>query len=87
MARSYRSLSTPFFSVSWLITVDRDHPWASHISMIAPSPDWFVGNHVNLLGDDGAWIDEITQDFGQYDAGTEDGDGFSTNNPATDPQA
>ena len=58
----------------------------SFASMIAPSPDWFMGLHDINLFQNNAWVNDITLDIMLYDAGTEDGDVFGYNNPATNPQ-
>ena len=43
-------------------------------SMVAPSPDWFVGvSGLDLLGSDGNWIDSLEVDLFVYDAGTDSG--------------
>jgi len=58
----------------------------SFASMIAPSPDWFIGlNKYNLL-QNGSWVKDITVPLYGYDAGTEDGDVFGYNNPETNPR-
>jgi hypothetical protein len=57
----------------------------SFASMIAPSPDWFIGLSGFELYRNGAWITDTTIQLYAYDAGTEDGDIFSTNNQATVP--
>lgn len=62
------------------------HPCISFASMIAPSPDWFVGINQYSLIRDNAWINEAVVPLYLYDAGTEDGDMFGYNNPATMPQ-
>ena len=63
------------------------HSRFSILTMIAPSPDWFVGvSDLDLLDANGNWRDEIVLDLVSYDAGTEDGVGFSLNNSATTPQ-
>ena len=65
-----------------------DYPYLTMTTMIAPSPDWFIGVDSLLLKDsEGEWIEQLSIDLFGYDAGTEDGDGFSLSNPATDPQA
>ena len=59
----------------------------SLISMIAPSPDWFVGvSGVSLLDQDGNWIPQLEIDLFPWDAGTEKGISFNLNNSATFPQ-
>ena len=54
--------------------------------MLAPSPDWFVGvNGINLFSGN-KWIIDTTINLYPHDAGTEEGDIFGYNNPATVPQ-
>jgi len=67
-------------------TVSEDRPFVSAASMIAPSPDWFVGLRDFKLYDAGVWVSDTTFNLGMYDAGTEDGDQLSLDNPATDPR-
>lgn len=69
-----------------MVEVTADYPMVSLISMLAPSPDWFVGiSGVNLCNA-GMWRDtwNITS-LQPWDAGTEDGDMFNTTNPETSP--
>ena len=64
------------------------HPLVTLLSMIAPSPDWFIGvSGLSLRNatDDG-WQPSLTVDLFPYDAGTEEGTEFSLNNAATSPQ-
>ncbi len=58
----------------------------SLISMIAPSPDWFVGVSGLSLKDENGWIDNLIVDLVAWDAGTENGDFFDLFNIATSPQ-
>ncbi len=67
-------------------SADDEHSSVTLISMIAPSPDWFVGVSNLALQQNGTWIPELTVDLHPYDAGTESGNGFSLSNPATNPQ-
>ena len=68
------------------VTVTADHPRITLLSMIAPSPDWFVGViGLSLRGDDGSWIEALTVNLHPYDAGTEEGEEFSFDNAATVP--
>jgi Spondin_N len=58
----------------------------SFIAMLGPTPDWFVGlSGVNLCNNNN-WVADTTINLYTYDAGTEDGDMFGYNNPATTPQ-
>lgn len=63
-----------------------DYSRLSFISMIAPSPDWFIGLSDFNLYRNQSWINDTTVNLFVYDAGTEDGDIFGYNNPATTPQ-
>lgn len=58
----------------------------SLISMVAPSPDWFVGVAALPLQDTDSWIDRRNIPLRPYDAGTEDGNGFSLINPDSVPR-
>ena len=68
------------------VTVTADHPRITLLSMIAPSPDWFVGVFgLSLLDAEGNWVDALTVNLYPWDAGTEGGDDFSFDNAATVP--
>ncbi|MFL7794766.1 MAG: spondin domain-containing protein, partial [Anaerolineae bacterium] len=50
----------------------------SVVTMIAPSPDWFVGvSALNLL-EDGVWVDEKVVELFPYDAGTDSGVSYTS---------
>jgi hypothetical protein len=49
------------------------HPLVTLVSMIAPSPDWFVGVHGLNLIQNGDWVNDMTVDLYPYDAGTDSG--------------
>ncbi len=69
------------------IDVTSDHPLVTLLSMIGPSPDWFVGiSGLSLLDESVGWAPRREVDLFPYDAGTEEGDDFSLGNPDTDPQ-
>ena len=68
-------------------TLTTDHPRVTLITMIAPSPDWFVGvAGLSLLDAGGNWVQSLTVNLYPWDAGTEDGTGFAMVNAATSPQ-
>ena len=72
------------------IQVNTDYPFVSLASMIAPSPDWFIAiNSENLRSGNNAvnngWRASFTVDVFPYDAGTEDGNGYSGSNLASNP--
>ncbi|MDE0292030.1 MAG: spondin domain-containing protein [Candidatus Dadabacteria bacterium] len=65
----------------------RTHPLLTLLSMIGPSPDWFVGvSGLSLLDSSDAWRSSHTVDLFAYDAGTEDGENFRLGNPDTNPR-
>ena len=59
------------------ITLSIDAPCVTFAQMIAPSPDWFFGfSAVCAVGEDGAWLEEVSLTSVAYDAGTAEGDTF-----------
>ena len=69
------------------VTLTTDHPRVTLLTMIAPSPDWFVGvSGLSLLDEQGEWMASLTVNLYPWDAGTEEGTEFSLSNPATRPQ-
>jgi Spondin_N len=63
-----------------------NYSMVSFASMIAPSPDWFIGLSGLNLYTNNRWVSDTTIQLFTYDAGTEDGDVFGYANPATTPQ-
>ena len=55
------------------------------VSMIAPSPDWFVATENVNLFDNGEFVDNISVDAISYDSGTDSGATFTSGNDDTDP--
>ena len=84
--KSLPSGGTPTATVDFTVTTA--HPLVTLLSMIAPSPDWFVGvSGLSLRNDaDDGWQPSLTVDLFPYDAGTEEGTEFSLSNAATSPQ-
>ncbi len=69
------------------VEFSRTHPLLTLLSMIGPSPDWFVGvSRLSMLDGSGAWRFSRTVNLFAYDAGTEEGEEFSLSNPDTSPQ-
>ena len=69
------------------IQVNSQYPLVSVISMIAPSPDWFVGVHDYSLCNEttGKWLDKRVRNLPPYDAGTDSGPRFSSPDQPTTP--
>jgi hypothetical protein len=59
-------------------TANQDCPLVSVVSMIAPSPDWFVGVTGLSLFEDGAWVEEQVVELYPYDAGTDSGETYTS---------
>ncbi len=56
-------------------------------SMLAPSPDWFVGvSGLNLLDSDNFWRRSVQVELFVYDAGTDSGTNYGSPNQATNPR-
>lgn len=73
-------------SKSITIHCNSNYSYVSMASMIAPSPDWFIGlSKLNLYAHK-KWVADTTVQLFVYDAGTEDGDVFGYSNPPTLPQ-
>jgi len=67
-------------SVSVEFTITEDHPLVSVVSMVAPSPDWFVGVDSLSLRDGDQWIYEVTVPLQPYDSGTDSGPTYTSSN-------
>lgn len=75
---------------SWTVTLlnaTDAHPLLSIVSMIGPSPDWFVGVAGLDLRENGIWRNKIVVDIFTYDAGTRSAEAFELFGPLTTPPA
>ncbi|MEM8931514.1 MAG: spondin domain-containing protein, partial [Acidobacteriota bacterium] len=72
-------------NASATFTVSQQHPLISLVSMIAPSPDWFVGVRDLSLFDGGDWSQQVVVDLFAYDAGTDSGSSFTSSDADTNP--
>ena len=74
-------------SVSTAIQLTPEYPLVTLVSMIAPSPDWFIGVRNLDLRPGGVWAEEIVVDLYAYDAGTDSGPSYtSPDQPTVPPQ-
>ena len=71
---------------SGTIDVDNAHRLVSLVSMIAPSPDWFVGIHDENMCDNSGWVTFRTYELFPYDAGTDSGLKFLSPDVDTQPK-
>ena len=78
LADSPGSLATSF-------VVDADHSEITLVTMIAPSPDWFVGVSGLDLRDGGTWQEEVVVDLYPYDSGSDSGTTYRSPNESTNP--
>ena len=66
-------------STSVEFTVNRDSPLVTLVSMLAPSPDWFIGvNSLQMIDDNGEFRPLVTIDLSLYDSGTDGGASYTS---------
>lgn len=70
---------------SVMIFVTPKNALVSFETMLGPAPDWFAGLDSYSLLQNGNWVSDITVGAPGYDAGTKEGNIFSSNTPATYP--
>lgn len=73
------------------ISVSEDFPYITLVSMVAPSPDWFIAiNSENLRSGNpsvnNGWKATYTVDMFAYDAGTDSGTDYESGNSVTTPR-
>ena len=74
-------------SASMEFDVSRAFPMVTLVSMIAPSPDWFVGVASLALFQNNQWRDEVRVDLAGFDAGTDSGITYRSSDRETVPRA
>jgi Spondin_N len=86
-AASTQIIFTPGLSNESTITIycNSNYPLFSCMSMLAPTPDWFLGIHDFSLKQGDGWVSDSTVNLFAYDAGTEQGDIFGQDNPPSAP--
>ena len=78
-------LGTSPGSISLEFKVSKNYPLVTLVTMIAPSPDWFVGVDSLNLYENGCFVDEKTVTLYAYDAGTDSGINYTSPDDPTDP--
>ncbi len=73
-------------SIELFFDISDSHPLFSMTTMIAPSPDWFIGVHDLDLKPAGVWLDDLEIDLLPYDAGTRFGNSFTQIGASTSPR-
>ena len=74
-------------NVSTTFTVTRNYPLLTLVTMVAPSPDWFVGVSGLSLVENGDWINEKVVTLYGWDAGTDNGGSYTAGDSNTSPRA
>jgi len=73
-------ISSDTSEVTLEFTVSQNNSLVTLVSMVAPSPDWFVGVQNYPLFINGDWITEVTLVLPVYDAGTDSGVSYTSPN-------
>ena len=78
---------SPGSATSSRVLVRLEYPLVTLVTMIAPSPDWFVGvSGLSLMDDLGQWVDELEVVLYPYDSGTDDGTSYASANADSSPK-
>ena len=72
-------------SQTMTFSIRPQYPLVTLVSMIAPSPDWFVGVRGLSMLDNNNWVETLKVDLLVYDAGTDSGASFTSANQPTNP--
>lgn len=80
------ALSNSPGQLSVTFTANSNFSQLTLVTMLAPSPDWFVGMHGLELIQNGDWIDNLVVPANLYDAGTDSGTSYNSSNSNTNPQ-
>lgn len=78
-------LGTSPASITFTFSVSTAHPLLTLVSMIAPSPDWFVGVSGLPLSTQNGWVSSLSVDLFAFDAGTDSGGSYTAPDQATQP--
>ena len=78
-------ISTSPGTASLRLTAHRDYNRVTLVSMLAPSPDWFVGTSGLSLFENNDWLIEKKVVLYAYDAGTDSGETYTAENQPSNP--
>lgn len=84
-ALSGDGISTGASQVTLEFSLTQAHSMVTLLSMLGPSPDWFIGVNALPLFQDGAWRQTVQLDLRVYDSGTDDGASFTSSDAVTTP--
>jgi hypothetical protein len=65
--------------------VSQAYPLVSITSMLAPSPDWFIGVDALNLRENGEWLEDQIVTLWVFDSGTDSGANYQSSNADTQP--
>lgn len=80
------ALATSPGTVRMEFDISQSFPLVTLVTMVAPSPDWFVGVSGLALFESGAWVSERTVALLPYDAGTDSGSTYRSPDDETSPR-
>lgn len=80
------ALGTSPGAISMEFEITQKSPLVTLVTMVAPSPDWFVGVSGLALFESGDWVSTRTVTLSAYDAGTDSGATYSSADRATSPR-
>lgn len=73
-------------NVELVFTISPHYSFVTLVSMLAPSPDWFIGvSGLNLM-ENGVWLESKTIELYVYDAGTDDGLNYTSADANSNPK-
>jgi hypothetical protein len=73
-------------STSMEFDVSERHSFVTLVTMVAPSPDWFVGVSALPLFANDRWVDHVNVDLYAHDAGTDSGASYESADLVTSPR-
>ena len=82
---NFGGIGTSPNSLARTFSVDDEYTLLSLVTMIAPSPDWFVGIHDVELRPNGIWERELFFSLDPYDSGTDAGVSYTSPNSNVTP--
>ncbi len=65
--------------------LSQEYPLVSLVSMIAPSPDWFIGVNSLNMRQNNQWREQFNVELKAYDAGSDSGSNYTSANTPTNP--
>ena len=78
--------NSPDGAAQAFFTVSQDYPLVTLVTMVAPSPDWFVGVQGLNLMSTSDWLEEKVVTLYAWDSGTDSGTSYQSNDSNTSPK-